>query len=129
MLYEFFMTATPFVPRRADNLTDLFNNIANTKANGVKIPTKLDERARTKTAGELVLKLLRPQPSERMGVQEGYTSVILGHQFFKDFEVEELKNGTARPMFIPPAPKQHAPMSSLSAIKAYKGDQNIFDFF
>jgi cGMP-dependent protein kinase len=129
MVFEFHMTTTPFVPKRADNITELFNNIAGTKTNGIKLPLKLDERAKTKAAADLILRLLKPQPSERMGVQEGYTNVILEHEYFRDFELEQLINGTLKPVHIPTPPRSQAPISTLPAIKAFKGDQSQFDFF
>ena len=129
MIYEMYMTATPFAPKRVDNITELFNNIAVTKTNGVRLPPKLEERSKGKVAGDIVLHLLRPEPSERMGVQEGYTSVILEHQFFNDLDVEGLVNGTLKPVHIPSPPQTNAPISSLPPIKAFRGDQNLFAFF
>ena len=129
LIYEMFLVSTPFVPKRADNITELFNNIASTKTNGVKLSPKVDERAKTKAASELILRLLRPQPSERMGVQEGYTNVILEHPFFANFDIESLINGSMKPVHIPPVPRNNAPISTLPAIKAFKGDQSQFEFF
>jgi serine/threonine protein kinase len=35
-LYEMFLGATPFAPKKADNITELFNNIAITKVNSMQ---------------------------------------------------------------------------------------------
>ena len=129
MIYEMYMTATPFAPKRVDNITELFNNIAVTKTNGVRLPPKLEERSKGKVAGDIVLHLLKPEQSERMGVQEGYTSVILEHEFFNDLDVEGLVNGTLKPVHIPSPPQSNAPISSLPPIKAFRGDQSLFEFF
>jgi serine/threonine protein kinase len=129
MLYEFYMGGTPFAPKRPDNITELFNNIAVTKTNGVRIPAKLEERARNKIAGDLILLLLKPEPSERKGVQEGYTSVILEHEFFQELDVEALVNGTMKPVHIPSPPQSNVTLSTLPPIKSFKGDQKQFDFF
>ena len=129
MIYEMYMTVTPFAPKRVDNITELFNNIAVTKTNGVRLPAKLEERAKSTVAGDLILHLLCPEPAQRMGVQEGYTSVILEHEFFRDLDVEGLVNGSLKPVHIPAPPQGNAPISSLPAIKAFKGDQAQFSFF
>ena len=129
LIYEMFLVSTPFVPKRADNITELFNNIASTKTSGVKLTPKLDDRAKTKNASDLILRLLRPQPSERMGVQEGYTNVILEHQLFTNFDMEALITCSLKPVHIPPVPRNNASISTLPAIKAFKGDQSQFEFF
>jgi serine/threonine protein kinase len=33
LIYEMFMTATPFAPKKQDNVTELFTNIATVKVN------------------------------------------------------------------------------------------------
>ena len=83
-LYEMFLGVTPFAPKRADNITELFNNIAITKVfvirhrifvpslfiilimkrKGVNLSSRLDEKAQTPLARALVLRLLAPEPSE-----------------------------------------------------------------
>ena len=110
-------------------MTELFSNIAVTKTNGVRLHPKLEERAKNKTTGELILLLLRPEPSERLGVKEGFTSVILEHAFFAGFDREGLERGTLKPVYVPPAPHNYGPLSSLPNVKAYKGDQELFKIF
>ena len=58
------MTATPFAPKKQDNVTELFTNIATVKRNGLKLSTVLDERAEGPSAKSIITALLKPEPSE-----------------------------------------------------------------
>jgi serine/threonine protein kinase len=64
LIYEMFMTGTPFAPSKADNVTELFTNIATVKKSGLNLPTELDESAEPLPARELLTALLQPEPSE-----------------------------------------------------------------
>jgi serine/threonine protein kinase len=127
MIYEFYLSVTPFAPKRADNITELFSNIAALKTNTIKIPTKLNEKAQSPAASDLILALLTLAPSDRLGVH--FTNAILEHEYFNGFDIDALENGSMVPVYVPAAPSTHAPVSSLPAIKAYKGNQSLFDFF
>ena len=62
-------------------------------------------------------------------MQEGSTTCILDHLFFKDFDVEGLKHGRLVPSFIPSPLTYHESISNLQPIKPYKGDQSVFADF
>jgi hypothetical protein len=89
----------------------------------------LDERAEGPAARSIITALLKPEPSERLGVKEGSTRVILDHLFFKGLSVDLLQKGLITPMYVPEPPSYHEPVSKLMAVKPYNGDQSIFAEF
>jgi serine/threonine protein kinase len=62
LLHEMFVAITPFAPKRSDNVTELFTNIAMVKKNGLKLMPKLMEK--DALANNLVQLLLKPEPTE-----------------------------------------------------------------
>jgi serine/threonine protein kinase len=58
VMYEMFLGVTPFAPKKADNLTELFANIAASKKGGVVVPPALEEKSKSKAAPELIAALL-----------------------------------------------------------------------
>ena len=80
LIYEMFMTATPFAPAKPDNVTELFTNIATVKVmailsylglilfcpqkSGLNLPIELDVCSDPLPARSLISALLQPEPSE-----------------------------------------------------------------
>jgi serine/threonine protein kinase len=127
VIYEMLVGKTPFAPKRPENVTELFTNIAMVKKNGLVLSSELDEVTGGMEARSLVTALLKPSPNERMGVQEGATSFILTHPFFSSTDVEAITNRKIEPEYIPFVVEQRDPISNLPPIRPYYGDQKIFE--
>lgn len=61
--------------------------------------------------------------------QGGYPCDILCHEFFETIDIEKLKLGKVIPEFIPKKIENFKPYSSINPVKAYYGDQSIFEEF
>jgi len=129
MIYEMYMGVTPFAPRQAGNMTDLFTRIATVKRCGLILPNAIDVKDSTPHARNLIEQLLKAEPSERIGVQEGDTSAILDHPFFANTDIERIKEKKAVPIFIAPTQPGDNNLSNLPQAKPYTGDQHVFDAF
>jgi serine/threonine protein kinase len=62
LLHEMFVAVTPFAPKKADNVTELFTNIAMVKKNGLKLMPRLAQK--DAQANSLVQMLLKAEPVE-----------------------------------------------------------------
>ena len=62
-------------------------------------------------------------------MQEGSTIKILDHPFFAALDVNQLKNGTLAPEFVPEPQGYHEPISTLKPVKAFSGEQKQFKDF
>eukprot|EP01038_Epipyxis_sp_PR26KG_P007545 gene7545-10280_t len=129
IIYEMFMAVTPFAPKRPDNVTELFTNIAMVKKNGLVLSSRIDQHAGTHQARLLISQILKADPTERIGVQEGSTRAILDHAFFGNCDINAIKNLTAVPDFIPHPQNHHEPLSSLMPVRPFNGDQSLFADF
>uniref|UniRef100_A0A7S0SWA7 cGMP-dependent protein kinase n=1 Tax=Chromulina nebulosa TaxID=96789 RepID=A0A7S0SWA7_9STRA len=129
LVHEMFLGVTPFVPKRADNVTELFTNIALVKKNGLQLSPQLDERAGNPDARSLISLLLAPEPSERYGVQGGFPRSILTNPFFNKLNIDSLEKGTLVPDFIPQIMLDRDPISSSVQVKPFNGDQKLFADF
>lgn len=127
LLHEMLMCITPFAPKRQDNVTELFTNIAMVKKNGLKLDKRLDRKG--DAVKSLIIQLLSPEPELRIGVQGARTKKLLEHPFFKDFSINELASEELEPEFIPTASHKRDPISGLQPVKSYNGDQKIFAEF
>ena len=129
IVYEMLMAVTPFAPKRPDNVTELFTNIAMVKKNGLVLSSRIDQHAGNPQARLLIGAILKADPSERIGVQEGSTRCILDHPFFKDVDTAGVANITVVPSFIPGHNHNHDPLSNLMPVKPFNGDQHLFAEF
>lgn len=129
IIYEMLMAVTPFAPKRPDNVTELFTNIAMVKKNGLVLSSRIDQHAGNPQARVLISQILKADPAERLGVQEGSTRCILDHAFFANVNIEAIKNRTLVPEFIPVANQHHEPLSNLMPVKPFNGDQSLFAEF
>jgi len=130
MCYEMIMGKTPFAPRRPENITELFTNIAMVKKNGLLLSPRIDEKAGgSSDARDLITRLLKPESSERIGMQEGSTSVIALHAYFKDIDTPTIFAGTYVPSYIPRPVVLRDLASDLQPVKSYNGDQSLFADF
>eukprot|EP01035_Chromulina_nebulosa_P017321 gene17321-22862_t len=129
LVHEMFLGVTPFVPKRADNVTELFTNIALVKKNGLQLSSQLDERAGNADARSLISLLLAPEPSERYGVQGGFPRSILTNPFFNKLNIDSLEKGSLVPDFIPQIMLDRDPISSSVQVKPFNGDQKLFADF
>lgn len=66
IIYEMLMTVTPFAPKRPDNVTELFTNIAMVKKNGLVLSPKLNQQCKCQhgEASSLISSLLKADPQE-----------------------------------------------------------------
>lgn len=129
IIYEMLMAVTPFAPKRPDNVTELFTNIAMVKKNGLVLSPRIDQHAGNPQARILISQILRADPAERLGVQEGSTRCILDHPFFANVDIEGIKNGKVVPDFIPVPNQHHEPLSNLMPVRPFNGDQSLFAEF
>jgi len=129
IIYEMLMAVTPFAPKRPDNVTELFTNIAMVKKNGLVLSSRIDQHAGNPHARQLISQILKADPSERIGVQEGSTRCILDHPFFSGLDVDGIKNCTFAPEFTPVPHSQHEPLSNLMPVRPFNGDQSLFTEF
>jgi serine/threonine protein kinase/CRP-like cAMP-binding protein len=129
IVYEMLMAVTPFAPKRPDNVTELFTNIAMVKKNGLVLSSRIDQHAGNPQARVLIGQILKADPAERIGVQEGSTRSILNHPFFANIDIEGIKNHTVVPEFIPIPNQHHEPLSNLMPVRPFNGDQTLFAEF
>lgn len=129
MVYEMYMGVTPFAPRQAGNMTDLFTRIATVKRCGLILPNAIDVKDEGSSARFLIEQLLKAEPSERIGVQEGDTGAILDHEFFTSIDMVAIRNRRFVPSFIPPVISGDENLSNLPSPKAFTGDQTPFEGF
>jgi len=129
IVYEMLMAVTPFAPKRPDNVTELFTNIAMVKKNGLVLSSRIDQHAGNPQARLLIGAILKADPSERIGVQEGSTRCILDHPFFSSVDKDGVHNMTVVPSFIPGHNHNHDPLSNLMPVKPFNGDQHLFAEF
>jgi serine/threonine protein kinase len=126
LVYEMVMASTPFAPKKADNVTELFTNIAMVSKSGLHLSSRLDAKTSSPEIRSLISQLLKAEPSERIGVQEGSTRRILDHPFFSNIDINHLRNGTIVPEFVPEPQSYHEPVSTLKPVKVFSGDQKQF---
>ena len=59
----------------------------------------------------------------------GSTKAILDHPFFADLDIAAVNSKTLRPEHIPEPTDYHEPISNLTSIKPFNGDQSLFAEF
>lgn len=64
IIYEMLMAVTPFAPKRPDNVTELFTNIAMVKKNGLVLSSRIDQHAGNPQARMLISQILKADPTE-----------------------------------------------------------------
>jgi serine/threonine protein kinase len=64
IIYEMLMAVTPFAPKRPDNVTELFTNIAMVKKNGLVLSSRIDQHADNPQARILISQILKADPAE-----------------------------------------------------------------
>lgn len=129
LLHEMLMAVTPFAPKKADNVTELFTNIAMVKKTGLKLSETFTKKVEDPSAKDLITSMLMAESSDRIGIKEGNAKFILDHPFFRDLNVKALKSGTLVPEYIPEPQSQYEPISNLVPVKPYRGDQAVFAEF
>lgn len=140
IIYEMLMSVTPFAPKRPENVTELFTNIALVKKNGLMLSTRIDQHCNSNLPKNLITKLLKAEPNLRLGIVNGSTRKILEHEFFKFLDIPAIYNRTFQPEYIPinhsknmdsnqALNNNYLPLTKLSQVKVYEGDQSIFNDF
>jgi len=132
VIYEMIMGRTPFAPRKPDNITELFTNIAMAKKNGLLLSTRIDDRAgKTPYARELITQLIKAEPTDRLGKESaGRTGGLLKHPYFSsNINVADVYQQTFKPSFIPQPSGRGGSATNLQPVKAYTGDQQLFASF
>lgn len=135
IVHEMIMLTTPFRPRRRDDMTSLFVNIASVKKVGLNLSSNLDFRSGGSSARLFISQLLRAEPSERIGMR-GKQSKIFEHSFFSGLDISALKRKELKPSFVPNLPPDHmtvtpesAPPFSRPPAKPFFGDNIIWEPF
>lgn len=130
VFYEMLMGSTPFRPKQADNVTELFTNIALVKKHGLKLSPKFEAKYGNTPTSDLLRILLRAEPSERnLGVGGNVYNLFKNHAYFKDVNVQLLEKQEFVPEFIPPKQTQYDSLDVLAPVKQFKGDQQMFASF
>lgn len=129
VLYEMVMGRTPFAPKKPDNITELFTNIAMAKKNGLLLSTRIDDRAgKNSHARELITQLLKPEPTDRFA-NDSTTRSLLRHAYFNNLDLDALFQHRLIPSFVPEPMMKKDSATTLQPVKAFSGDQSIFDAF
>jgi serine/threonine protein kinase len=130
VIYEMFLSVTPFAARRPDNVTELFTNIANTKKNGLNLNASLDTQAGGETARSLITELLKHEPAERIGIRQGSTRYILDHDFFDTIDIASLSKCNMTAPWKPPKKVDFDDdIDDIPTIRPYHGNQKLFEMF
>jgi len=157
VIYEMFVSVTPFAARRPDNVTELFTNIANTKVslcvlacnvnvywlcnltvlslyllqkNGLNLNATLDTQSGGETARALISELLKHEPAERIGIRQGSTRYILDHEFFDNIDIASLSKCKMMAPWKPPKKVDFDDdMDDIPTIRPYHGNQKLFESF
>jgi len=64
MMHEMYLVKTPFNPKRRNDMTELFTNIASVKRSGVSLSSSIDSRDGSPNARALIAQLLKAEPTE-----------------------------------------------------------------
>ena len=59
LIYEMVMASTPFAPKKADNVTELFTNIAMVTKSGLHLSSRLDNKTRDPEVRSIISQLLK----------------------------------------------------------------------
>jgi hypothetical protein len=62
-------------------------------------------------------------------VHEGSTKHIVDHPFFALLDLQALQEGKVVPEFIPNKTLVHEPLSNLTPVRPFNGDQSLFAEF
>lgn len=129
MMHEMYLCKTPFNPKRRNDMTELFTNIASVKRNGIALSSTIDSRDGSPHARVLISQLLRAEPTDRISYQEGSTNFILDHKFFSKTDIAALERRELVPIFIPDAkPPNPANLNVSVDFKPYLGE-DVFSGF
>ena len=64
LIYEMVMASTPFAPKKADNVTELFTNIAMVTKSGLHLSSRLDNKTRDPEVRSIISQLLKAGQSK-----------------------------------------------------------------
>ena len=130
VFHEMLMGSTPFRPKQADNVTELFTNIALVKKHGLKLSAKFEAKYGNSPTSELMTILLRAEPAERnLAVSGNIVNLFKTSDYFKGIDIKSLEKQEIVPEFIPPKQTQFDSLDVLAPVKQFKGDQQIFAAF
>ena len=128
--HEMLMGSTPFRPKQADNVTELFTNIALVKKHGLKLSSGFEAKYGNTPTSELLHILLRAEPTERnLAVSGNIANLFKTCSFFKDIDIASIESQEFVPEFIPPKQTQYDSLDVLAPVKQFKDDQQIFASF
>ena len=145
LLYEMVCTYTPFLPlsARGQSAEVVVQQTAFIMSNIVQMQNVVmhdysDITHVSKTLSDLISKLLRFQPTSRLGSAYGSTGLILAHPFFDGFNSKKLHSGKLLPPYVPPLLSDDESsivdmvshnFLGLPKLTAYTGDPNLFKDF
>jgi len=97
------------------------------------LPNAIDVKDDGPDARHLIELLLKAEPSERIGVQEGDTGAILDHPFFSNTDIDKIVKKAAVPIFTAAENRGDENLDNLPRVKPYTGekhgDKNVFKDF
>mmetsp|Transcript_21793 Transcript_21793/g.28216 ORF Transcript_21793/g.28216 Transcript_21793/m.28216 type:complete len:852 (+) Transcript_21793:138-2693(+) len=132
LVFELIAGHTPFAPPGAEaDMTQLFTSIACVKRDGIQFPSNFDSKAKGTRCRDLVVKLLHPEPSQRLGNLAAKTEDIKQHPYFEEIDWRRLYMKEIPGVWIPP---NEVPTSESNADPGmqhsrYTGDQAVFAEF
>lgn len=136
VLYELFMKSTPFSVQNnntmENNMTKLFTNIVKTMRQEFILTDEVKKVIQNEQMECLLLRLLSGNRDKRIGVKEA-TIDILKHELFANHTdmINTISNFSYKPSYIPKKldDEMYEPLTTLPAIKPYKGDNALFANF
>ena len=131
MVHEFLVGFTPFCEAREADLKQIFKSIMLVKRKGLRLSTELDSIEFSEESKDFLRRLLKSNPAERLGVQEGATSVVLQHKFFHGLDLEKAFKLDLPAPFIPSPmhTRDRVQSSVMGESLPFTGDQDIFRDF
>jgi len=132
LVFELIAGHTPFAPPGAEaDMTQLFTMIACVKRDGIQFPSSFDVKAKGTRCRDLVVKLLHPDPSQRLGNLAAKTDDIKQHPYFQEIDWRKLYRKELPGVWIPPdeVPASESNADPGNVAMRYTGDQSVFSEF
>jgi len=76
------------------------------------------------TAKDIIASLLKPRPTKRLGVMKGGARMLHNHQWYKNFNWDNLRSGKMRPPFVPEVRSE----DDISNFEKYNDEKEPLEF-
>ncbi|CAM9743876.1 unnamed protein product, partial [Discosporangium mesarthrocarpum] len=129
LTFEFTGGYTPFQPPNLPgDMTALFTRIASSKRDGIVFPPNYDTKAKGKESRDIVVKLLQPDPTLRLGNLAGGSDDIRKHPYFATIDWQKLAHKKMEAPWKPPQEMAPPPADEgdHKDVAVYTGDDSLF---